>query len=89
MGYEKTFKPHTHFSHAFQDWTGSKWDWEIDGKRNDPMDSSDPEIMAFYLGFQYAKRGQVKLKQLENSIKLQERNLAELKKSIKRFRKEL
>lgn len=66
--YERKFKPHTHFSHAYEAWTGKRWQWEIDGKRNDPMDA-DELTRAFYIGFGFAKKGQKTICDIRSEIK--------------------
>jgi len=84
---KRVLKPHTHFSHAFEDWTGEKWEWNIDGKHNNPMDSSDSEIIAFYIGFNYAKKGQNDALKIKRQLNLVENEMKLLKKFIDKFKR--
>ncbi len=77
---ERKFKPETHFSHAYEAWVGEKWQWSVDGVRNCPMESGDPEVVAFYMGFNFAKKGQVKTKNLKKEI---EKLKSEFKERVK------
>ena len=76
------FKPETHFSHAYEAWTGVRWQWTVDGSHNCPMESGDPEIVAFYMGFNFAKKGQVKTKNLKKEI---ERLKSEFREKVNRL----
>jgi len=87
MEYKSRFKPNTHFSHAYEAWTGYRWDWEIDGKRNDPMDSEDPQVVAFYIGFNFAKRGQEPIKNIKKDFNNILNEVKRLEKKIKDFTK--
>ena len=81
---ESKFKPETHFSHAYEAWTGERWNWNVNGKRNDPIESGDPEIVAFYMGFNFAKKGQVKTKNLKFQIERLKKEFNEKLKTLEK-----
>lgn len=77
-----------YFNKAFEDWTGTKWNWKKeDNTKNHPMDSDDLEIRAFYQGFRYAKKGQGSILNEMSKLKSIEMQLSNFKQDLKKFRK--
>ena len=73
---------HVFFHRAYKKWKGREWEWTIDGKENHPLNSEDPEVVAFYKGFAYSRTYQLEL--IEQLRKMQEldKSMLDIKQSI-------
>lgn len=80
-------KNQKYFNHAFEEWSGKMWEWTINGKPNHPMDSKDKEVIAFYLGFRAAKKGQDAVLGMFRSLKSIQKDFDSLKNELDKFKK--
>ena len=79
-------KSQRYFNHAHKDWSGKEWEWTVNGKPNHPMDSSDPQVRAFYQGFRAAKGGQDAVLRMFNRLKTIQKDFDDLKRELDRFK---
>lgn len=84
-----TKKKNIFFNHAFEAWTGHKWEWKKeDGSRNDPIDSEDETIRAFYTGFCLARKGQEELLEYIRKLNFMKKEMTDMEKQLNKFKKE-